>query len=156
MVSSSPYTQFPGNQERLVRCKLQGSFRRCYIRDIFPVLEIEKRMLWGVDVEGCPYLLPTNLREWGQTLSLGQEPCPVTQIWDPQMEPHTPSPFLIVLCKTKTSPLTCPKLSLPCVTYNKHITQKFPLSCQSNNIIHVKMWPKWRNADTERISKTSC
>lgn len=81
-----------------------------------------------MDVEGCSLFVAHKLKRMrtNPPSRIGALPCHLA-LRSLHRGP-TPLLLLMVLCRT-TSPLTCPKLSLPHVTdNNKHITQKFPLS----------------------------
>ena len=120
LVFTSLCTQFAGSQECLVGYRVQASFRYCP-GNIW--------VLGGLDVEGCFLLVAHKLRRMRTNPFSGAGVLSHPLALRPPVEPHTPTLFPLVLRKTKTCPLTCPKLSLPCVTYNnKHITQKVSLS----------------------------
>lgn len=79
------------------------------------------------------------------------------------MVPHMPFFFPMLFSKQKLA--LWPSLYYPClvsVTTINISPRRYLSPCQSQNnkVVHVKMWPKWRpkwrKADTRRISKTSC
>lgn len=85
--------------------------------------------------------------------------------YEPPMEPHIPSllpitPLPHILSFAKQKLALWPVLNYPCLVSltTINISPRNPLCpCQgqNNKIIHVNMWPKWRNADSKRISKTT-
>lgn len=123
-------------------------------------------ILGGLDVEGCFLFVTLKLRRMRTSPFSGSvvlpHPWAMSPQWSPTFpfsSPSCPLPHMLsFLAKQKLA--LWPVLNYPCLlslaTIN--ISSRNPLCpCQgqNNKIFHVKMWPKWRNADSKRISKTT-